>query len=245
MPPAKFRRSQSKQSEPGLAVDYTGERAFDPSANVNALNEATNKRQDDLRAASGKRQDDLRGASEKLTRAELRHVVAMAKLRAEHAKEMRHSEAERLNSIRLVDVAYSKTEAERALQAIQALAATTTANAENIRSAMQATAATLAKQTSDAASAVAKQTADSLTEITNRIGSLEKTSYLGAGKQAVVDPQLLELMTEMKKLSQVRDEGTGKGTGVNWIGALIVGGAVVLFGALTTALSFYAVFKPH
>ncbi len=190
MTPAK-KQSSPSSTQGGPAVDAQGVPAIDPTENVKALTEAANLRQDDLRDLNNRRID-----------AELAHLHFVSDLRATHMKEIRELESRRLDAIRQVDVTAVKTEADRALAAIQALAATTATNAENLRTALQNTAQTIAKQTSD-----------TVQQITERIAALEKSSYEGAGKQAVADPMMAELVTTMKSLREGRATDAGKSEG--------------------------------
>jgi hypothetical protein len=194
--------SRSRRQVSGLGVDVFGDPAFDPSENVKALNEAANQRQDDLRAAH----NNLMAAEVRRLDAEAGHLKEIADIRERHAKEIRAAETERLNSIRQVDVTAVRTEADRALAAIQTLAATTATNAENLRNALNATAATIAKSTSD-----------TVQQITERIAALEKSSYEGVGKQRLADPQMAELLLKVETM-----RGTNQG-GVDRMTQLLVG----------------------
>jgi hypothetical protein len=149
-----------RPAEPGHGVDAQGGAVIDPTENVIALVEANKLREDDLRSAEGRRVDS-----------EIAHVHFVAELRAAHSKEMRESEAKRLDAIRQVDVAARTTEAERATAAIEALAKTTAANAETLRSLVTST-----------ATALAASNAESNKQQLDRISALERSSYMGAGK---------------------------------------------------------------
>lgn len=188
--------AREANSRRGIGVDYAGDQAFDPSENVKALNEAANKRQDDLREANNR----LSESEFKRLDAALVHMKEILKLQADHAKEISAAEASRLDAIRQVDVTAVRTEADRALAAIQLLAATTSTNADNIRNTLNSTAVSIAKSTSDTVS-----------QITERIAALEKSSYEGVGKQRLADPQMVDLLAEVKLLR----EGAGVKTGVD------------------------------
>lgn len=190
---------------------------LDPTANVIALTEAANRRQ-----------DDLREADERYVQARLKHLSQLIKLRGDHTKEMRKSEAERLDKIRQVDVLAGTTAAAAAATAIQALAATTDRNAENLRNQLNATAAANAKQLTDTAATIAAQTDNLVKGINERISSLEKASYQGAGKSSVVDPQMSEFVTEMRALVKSNSQATGKGEGVSTT-VVVVGGVFMGF----------------
>jgi hypothetical protein len=202
--PARSRGRQAGAA--GVGVDAAGGPVIDPTENVIALNEAANKRQDDLREITNRHLD-----------AKITAVEQIATLRAEHAREIRGLESDRLDKIRQVDVLAGNTAADRALIAIQTLAATTTANAETLRAMVANTATTIATQTAAAMAAV-----------TERIGALEKSSYTGLGKSAYVDPQLSELLAEVKTLRASAAVGAGKteGIGASW-GVIVAVVAVV------------------
>jgi len=172
--------------------------------------------------AAVKRLDDLFTAHQHFTSNEAGHLKDLMELRAAHTKEMRELESSRLNAIRQVDVTAVKTEADRALAAIQTLAATTASNAENLRNALNTTASTIAAQTAGTVSAM-----------TERIAALEKSSYTGAGKEAVADPATRLLIEEVRALRERQQITTGKGEGVSAVW-LVVSGAV---GFLATILS--------
>ena len=127
--------------QPGLKVDAHGGFVEDPTANVIALNEAANKRQDDLRQLNNERINaEIRTLAVQVEGLEKRMI-----LRAEHAKEVRQLETERVNAIRQVDVLAQNTAAERALVAIQTLASQTTAERETLRNLVTTSATTLAR----------------------------------------------------------------------------------------------------
>jgi len=148
-----------KGSRAGQGVDAFGGAVVDPTENVK-----------DLSRADVRRQDDLRTANNKLVKAELRHLKETAELRAAHTREMRESEAKRLDAIRQIDVAARTAEADRAIRAIDALATTTKNEADKIRGQLDTTAITLAKQTSE-----------QFDGVNRRIAELERTSYKGEG----------------------------------------------------------------
>jgi hypothetical protein len=204
-----------KSGAAGIGVDYEGGPVIDPTSNVIALNDAANKRQDDLREANNKYLD-----------AEFRRLEQTATLRAEHAKEIGALESNRLNAIRQVDVLAVNTAYDRAAATIQTLAVTTTANAENLRNALNTTAAT-----------IAAQWANTVAGITERLAALEMSSYEGKGKQSFADPMMAELVAEMKNLREVRATGAGKieGISASW-GVLL--GAVALIATLISIGSF-------
>jgi hypothetical protein len=216
------RVAKEKEQQDGLAVDRTGGPVVVPTANVIALNEAANRRQ-----------DDLRNLTNALTAAQIHHVIEMATLRADHAKEIRLLESDRLDKIRQVDVLAGNTAADRALVAIQTLDRTTQANAETLRS-MVATTAT----------AIATQTGNTVAQQNERIAALEKSSYTGIGKQAVADPMMAELVAEMKRLRESTATGVGKQEGISWTGALIMGSVAFIAAVLGIAGVLYAVLKP-
>jgi len=219
----------SESLKPGLAVDKSGGPVVDPTANVIALNEAANKRQDDLRDLTNRFHDEQIKRLEGIV--ELRAKIA--EMRAEHAKEIRTLESDRLDKIRQVDVQAATLAADRALIAIQTLDRTTQAAAETLRSMVADTAAT-----------VATQTAATAAQQNERIAALEKSSYTGLGKQAVADPQMAELVAAVNKLMVTSSMNAGKSEGLS-MGAAVLLGIVSLAGALIgIGGALYGVLKP-
>lgn len=141
----------------------------DPTENVKALQLASAQRQDDLRQLNDRRIDaEIRTLAIQVEGLEKRMI-----LRAEHAKEIRVLETERVNAIRQVDVLAGNTAADRALVAIQTLATQTTAERETLRNLV-----------TTSATALATQNAQDLARINEAISALQKSSYEGAGKGA-------------------------------------------------------------
>lgn len=95
---------------------------IDPTENVKALSEASNRRQDDLRTAQ-----------DRLTEAKIAHLAEVVSLQAAHAREVREAETSRLDAIRQVDVSARDAAAQRAQDAIRILEATTAAMRETLR----------------------------------------------------------------------------------------------------------------
>jgi len=205
--------SATSKPSTGLGVDSNGSPAVDPTANVIALSEASNRRQDDLRILT-----------KELFDAKISHVKEISELRAEHAKEIGASETSRLNAIRQVDAQAVSTAADRAQTAIQALAVTTSANAENLRNALATTATT-----------IAAQTAATVTAITERLAALEKSSYEGKGKAGIFDPMQAEMLAEIKALRVSQSQGTGRVEGVKDFRDYVGWGIAALLGLVALA----------
>lgn len=156
-----------KETVIGAGVDAKGGPVIDPTENVRELFEAGATRQDDLRQLNDRRIDaEIRVLDVKVEALDRRLM-----LRAEHAKEIRLLETERVDAIRRVDVLAGNTAADRALVAIQTLATQTTAERETLRNLVTTTAST-----------IATQNAADLARINEAISALQKSSYEGAGK---------------------------------------------------------------
>lgn len=140
---------------------------IDPTANVIALVRADKEHGNDLRELS----KELFHAEVKVLAVKVEDLEKRLILRAEHAKEIRQLETERVNAIRQVDVLAGNTAADRALIAIQTLATQTTSERETLRNLVTTTAAT-----------IAAQTAQDFARINEAISVLQKSSYEGAGK---------------------------------------------------------------
>jgi hypothetical protein len=222
-----------KERAPGMGVDAGGGPVVDPTKNVQALVIAESKRQDDLRLASEKYNEKVAEYVEKVASIKADCAKEIANIRVEYAKEFNALESGRLNAIRQVDVLAVNTAVDRAAAATQALAQTTASNAENIRNAMTTTAA-----------AIATQLANTVSAITDRIGSLEKSSYTGAGRSTMSDPALAEMMLEIKALRQEQSLGAGKTQGLNASWAILIGAAAVIVAILGVASFFRPQVQP-
>lgn len=200
-----------------------GELTVDPTENVKALALASAERQDDLREVNDRRID----AEIRVIQTQVQCAKDMILLRSEHNKEIRLLESDRLDKIRQVDVLAGNTAADRALVAIQTLATSQAAAAETLRSMVTNTASTIAAQTSETVSG-----------LTGRIAALEKSSYEGAGKQAVADPMQAEMFAKMERVLTAMAGSTGQSQGQKNFVAYIATGASILIALLYLADRF-------
>lgn len=192
------------ESRTGIGVDAMGGPVIDPTKNVLDLTNAANKRQDDLREMHNRFLEAEFGRLEET----VKRVEQVSDLRAEHAREVnqihqRHDreihkmEQDKLAAFRASDEMARITEANRSLAAIQVVERTLNSTA----------------------TALASQNAENNVEVNRRLAALEKSSYEGAGKQAVADPALAEIISEFKalRLSVVgqQSQGSGQSEGVD------------------------------
>lgn len=184
----------------------------------------------DLFEAGSTRQDDLRKEHKKFVAMQIRHVKQLIGLNAQHAKEMAAKESDRLDKIRQVDVLNASSKAAEALTAIQTLANTTTANADNIKNAV-----------AEAAASIAASTANTVTEINKRLAALEKASYEGVGKQTLADPQMANLIKVVGELAAKGEQGTGKTSGFNTSWAVLLGAVTLIVGLVFIASVIVAI----
>lgn len=202
---------------------------YDPSANVLLLIESANRRQDDLRAAGEK----LSEAEIKRFNAELGCIKEVAKLRARHDKQLRKSEAKRLDSIRQVDISAVNTAAQEVRTSITALAKTTSDTAEVLRSTVASTADRLAKQNSE-----------TMEGFNKRVAALELSAAQGMGKQAIADPAQERITKMVEALTLGVEKRSGKGEGINATWVILLGAVSLIGGLLGIAGVLYAVLKP-
>jgi F0F1-type ATP synthase membrane subunit b/b' len=146
----------------GLGVDAGGGPVVDPTANVQALSEASNKRQDDLREAE-RRYNDLRDT----------HQKEMADLRAGYDLQLRDAEAKRIDAIRAVDVQAAAIERERSNQTASVLANQVTASKDTLQTLVATTADQLAKNV--------------INPLADRVAALEKSERFIGGRDVQRD----------------------------------------------------------
>jgi len=221
------------QKLPGVGVDAAGGAVIDPTANVQALSEASNKRQDDLREAERRLTSAEQIHTREIAAVRQVHQNEMAAIREQHNREMRESESARVDANRATDLAAVGTAAAQALAAIQALAATATTTADTLRNTVAATALT----------AENRQVAFA-TDQNKRLSALELSMSEGKGKQGVADPQMDRLQVLVETLARNQATGTGKSEGISLIGAIVMGGVALVSGLLGIGGILYAVLHP-
>lgn len=193
----------------GLGVDIHGGPVVDPTKNVLDLVTAAVTRLDDMTALRA----ELSNEKARSLRREAKWQAKVGALRANHQTALDALEAKRLDAIRQVDQLAVKTEADRSAAAITALATSAATTAETLRNAVNTSATNLATQLTN-----------TVNSITERIASLEKLSYTGQGRQAVVDPQMTDISMELRKLVAVNASHTGKVEGVDTTWKLLIAG---------------------
>lgn len=218
------RNGQARDSEPGqgIGVDFKGGPVIDPTQNVRDLSEALSQRQDDLRDLNNKYLD-----------ARLAAVETISNLRANHSKEIRVLEADRLEKIRQVDVSNTAIAAAQQLAAIQTLAATATTTAETLRTAVANTATTIQNQTDRI-----------IAGINERMAALEKTANLVAGRAGVADPQNDRLTQLVEALARTQAVGSGKAAGLSQGAAILIAAVGLIATLLVIARVLFTTMKP-
>lgn len=235
--------SAEPKSGTGLGVDSQGGPVVDPTVNVLGLVAAAVERLDDLRILSmelanvrvhhQKEISDIRdNCNKELSEIRERHAVVIRETTERHTTDQRRAEAQRLDSIRQVDREDVNKTAAAAQTAIAALANNTTTLAETLRNQVQ----------SVANAAEIRRTADNQ-EIIKRLSALELSYSEGRGKQAVVDPQVTEMIVEMRALRTVQAAGIGKTEGVDRVWVMIAGVIAALASAVAIGMSIYAMAK--
>lgn len=214
-------QSPSAQPSGGPSVDKKGDPVIDPTRNVLDLVAAGNKRLDDLSAANQKLvESSIQSLKDSVLRESL-HNKEVAELRAGFQTALNEKESKRLDSVRAVDQLAVTTASDRAQAAITALASQAAVTAETLRGAVNTSAANLAAQlvTTNAG-------------INDRISSLEKAQYTGAGRAIVADPQLQTLQTLVDKLATSNSTSVGKTEGISSSWAILVGAAGLIGGVI-------------
>jgi len=227
------RRFENNGGEPGKGVNSRGGPVVDPTANVLALSEASNKRQDDLRGAFNELQDEkikrLEDANRHLQQvSDIRssHQDSIGRLREEYQEKIAHAESGRLDSIRQVDREEVAKTAVSANTAITTLAKQTTDLAT-----------TLQKTVADTAQAAETRNSTQYTDVNKRLSALELSSSEGKGKQAIVDPQMDKLTALVEMMARNQAVGSGKTEGIDKTWGIV---AVIVTIVISGAIAFVA-----
>lgn len=223
----------TKKLSDSLSVDANGIRVRDPSENVNALALSIVEAQKDLRDADIRFNAIQNDNVKEIGVIRATHQKEIGDLRAAHAEQLRISDLTMLEKTRSVDVLAGAQSAAQLATAVQTLASISSRDAETLRTQLTATAQAMAKQTADAAAATAAQTDSLMKDVNNRIAELQKSSYQGAGKQSVSDPQMEKLTEVVAMLAKTQATGTGEKSGISsaWATVIVVIGVIgILFG---------------
>lgn len=205
----------------GIPVDSTGGPTVDPTKNVLDLVEASIKRIDDMAVLTGLLVEARLKVVEETAKLRAEHNAEIDRLRAEHQSVQDDKESRRLDSVRQVDQMAVRNESDRSALAITALASSAAVTAETLRSAVNTSAANLATQLDRTVSA-----------ITERIASLEKSSYQGIGRAGVADPAADRLQALVEALARAQSQGTGKSEGISSSWVVLVGVAGLILTLL-------------
>lgn len=206
--------ARNPKAQPGVAVDAAGGAVIDPTANVIALNEASIERQDDLRLLTKELHDAKVDHLQKIAEIREFYQEKIGTLRETHQAALRLAESQRLDSIREVDRQDVNKTAGQIFAAVATLQTTANTTAETLRAQVTSTANAL------------QTTFNNITaDFNKRLSALELSSSEGKGKQTLADPQLLDLLAEVKSLRDSRTSATGHQTGGadtwKWVALLI------------------------
>lgn len=191
-----------------------GEKTYDPSENVKALDQQGNRRQ-----------DDLREASEKFLNMRLDYIEKIANLRAYYQEKIEAgieklgvAESKRIDSVRVVDVAAVAIANEKNAQAALVLANEVTKSAETLRA--------LVATTAQAAEARQQQYQENFNK---RLTDLEKVGSEIRGKGSVTDPQFEQLLRKMDEQRGTKSDGLSL---AGQIGLAILTAGGIVFGIM-------------
>lgn len=228
------RPKSSAQLPTGLAIDASGGAVVDPTANVIALTDAANKRQDDLREETNKRIDAELKCVRDIANIRALHQDEISTIRTEYMEKLRDAEAKRIDAIRHVDredVAKTATSAQTAVATL-ATAASTTAE-------------TLRTQAANLAAAAEARLSALTNEVNKRLSALELALSEGKGKQTIFDPQMEKMSATLEMLARNQEalartlaEGSGKAVGSSAMLGTIIAVGGVLVGVASVAFYF-------
>lgn len=209
------------KDDTGLPVDGSGFLADDPTRNVLSLVDAAVKRHDDLRLADLRYLELVIKRSDDLRMFESTRVSELLSMRADYEERLTLAEAKRIDAIRAVDVNAVAVASQRASDQATVLATQVTQTAETLR-ALVATTASTNNQAQTSANAT----------LSDRITALEQKQYVGQGRQAYTDPQMIAMVDKLDVLARAQTASAGKSEGYGNLWVWVVAGASVFFGVL-------------
>jgi len=231
----QINRRRAPHSGSGLPVDFAGGPTVDPTENVKDLSEALSQRQDDLRTLTKELFDTKIEQVKEIGRLRAIHQDGMGALRDAHAAQILAAEAARLNSIRQVDREEVAKTAVTNQTATTALANQTSILAETLRTQVATVAGAAEARASAVATAGENRLNQFSADVIKRLSALELSFSEGRGKQAVVDPQVTEMLMEMRALRTAQSLGAGQRQGMSDSAKLLIG----VLGFITALLGIY------
>ena len=190
---------------------------MDPSENVRQALSAEVKRIDDLIVLRTETFDCKLDA-------EIKRIDEKIKIQSEASDRLNIAESKRLDSIRLVDISAVSVASERGAQQASILASQVEASAETLRTLVASTAAT-----------VAQQSAQQAAQLSDRILALEKSNYEVVGRGRILDPQMDDLLLEVKNLRGSQHTKQGNSDGMKNLWLIILG----IVSAVSTIILIY------
>ncbi len=190
---------------------------IDPTKNVIALVEANKAAAEKSLAEAVLRVDDL-------AKAEARRVNELSTLRDTYHDRLSIAESRRIDALRAGDITAVATASERATAQAVLLANQVAASAETLRALVAST-----------ATAVATQMASLQTALADRIAALEKAQYEFKGRSDLSNPQMADVLLEMRRLrgggNVERGVQMGRSELIGWLvaAAAIIGLALKFF----------------
>lgn len=221
---------------------------IDPTANVLSLVDAAVTRLNDLQDAAVGRINDLHNTEKERVNdvllehnkhwtSEIQHIKEVAELRAEYQEKLTLAESKRIDAIRAVDVAAVAVAGERAGAQATVLANQVSTSADALRTLVASTSTTLATQQQAIVQALSE-----------RLTALERSQYEGKGRSAYSDPQMEDMVKELRSLREARSEGTGKGQGISSVWTVFLGAVAaisILYAMYTSSVkSVQPVYAP-
>ena len=180
----------------------------DPTKNVMELVKETSARLDDLRDA------ETRRVNERIDDG-MEHMAQLMSQSKSYEELLRVAEAKRIDANRAGDINAVGVANERTIAQATVLANQVAASAEALRVLVATTAATTSATTAASLATLAKQIEQQSTLFTDRLSALEKNQYIGVGKERYSDPQLSDLVLQVKKLSEAKATSTGRSSGMD------------------------------
>jgi hypothetical protein len=205
---------------------------LDPTINVQNLLQAAVMRQNDLREAETHRIDERFDKEQKrineMVALRADQLVEISTIRADYERLLTGAEAKRIDAIRAVDVAAVQVERERAYAQAAVLATQVSNSADTLRASMASNAAALATQLSGA-----------VQTLSDRISTLERTSYEGQGKEKRDDPAMARLVELISSMRTELTENRGRGMGANALWGYVIGaiGLIATLGSIIVVAS--------
>ncbi len=157
--------------------------------------------------------------------------------------DLRKSDTKRLEDLQVSELRHISEIMKLRAEYQEKLAVAESKRIDAIRAVDVGAVAIASERASRQADVLATQISQSTEQLIERVAALEKSSYVGSGKQAVADPMMVELLAEVRRLRRSRDTDTGQQEGKTAMWSYVTAAIGIIFGVSGIVIAIISLTK--